>query len=425
MRAVKLGRQIRQFSVITVLIGFVSYAFNFVTARVLAPSDAARVMTLWTVMNLCLLIVQFPIELYGPRLLRSLAEREKQRYFDSIVLVYIAATSMTTFLLFCLYYIFRYQINYLEVGVFALLIASSSLFQMFRALNIARENLTSLMKSAALLSIGSFFPFLLVLFFDINSAAGPLLATAFGFTLASFMSKGLTDITRQRVTSIFRDRQSYLQVFSFHEIGALSLSNMVVLLLVPGGTLFTGFVGLGTDDTVVYLGSMALALIPMTILNSTTTPVYLRTISLFSEKKMSELRALFFKSALVYLLISALIISAFWLVGEKLLHAFLGSKYQYSQSIFMFSSITVCVSFVGSMPRLFLMAMGKTKQTYKPLIVTVVLYLSLVLSIRNGAIGIYVASISSSLFIFTTTLFILSKNYRLLAARNCSTGTPT
>ena len=417
MRTVKLGTQIRQVSVITVLIGFVSYAFNFVTARVLEPDNAARVMTLWTVINLCLLVVQFPIELYGPRLLRSLAEQEKQRYFDSVVLVYIAATSIITFLLFCFYYIFRYQIDYLEVGVFALLIATSSLFQMFRTINIARENLTSLVKSAAFLCAGSFFSFLLVFFLDVDSAVGPLLAAAFGFTLASFMSKGFTDASRTSVYLIFRERKSYLQVFSFQEIGALSLSNMVSLLLVPGGTVFTGIVGLNTDETVVYLGSMALALIPVTILNSTTMPIYLRAINLFSENKMKQLRVLFFKSALIYFSISALIISVFWLAGEKLLLAFLGSNYQYSQSIFVFSSITVCVSFVGSMPRLFLMAMGRTQETYKPLIMTVVLYLSLVLLIRNGAVGLFVASISSSLFISITTLFILYKNSRQLSAR--------
>jgi O-antigen/teichoic acid export membrane protein len=273
--------------------------------------------------------------------------------------------------------------------------------------------------------VGSFFSFLLVFFLDVDSAVGPLLAAAFGFTLANFMSKGFTDATRTRVSSIIRERKSYLQVFSFQEIGALSLSNMVSLLLVPGGTVFTGIVGLTTDETVVYLGSIALALIPMTILNSTTTPVYLRAISLFSEKKMRQLRVLFFKAASVYFTISVIVVLSFWLVGEKLLLAFLGSNYQYSQSVFVFSSVTVCVSFVGSMPRLFLMAMGKTTEAYKPLMLTVVLYLSLVLSIRNGTLGIYVASISSSLFICTTTLIILHKNYRLLSARTSLTGTPT
>jgi O-antigen/teichoic acid export membrane protein len=280
---------------------------------------------------------------------------------------------------------------------------------MFRTINIARENLTSLVKSAAFLCAGSFFSFLLVFFLDVDSAVGPLLAAAFGFTLASFMSKGFTDASRTSVYLIFRERKSYLQVFSFQEIGALSLSNMVSLLLVPGGTVFTGIVGLDTGETVVYLGSMALALIPMTILNSTTMPIYLRAINLFSENRMKQFRVLFFKSALI--------ISAFWLAGEKLLLAFLGSNYQYSQSIFVFSSITVCISFVGSMPRLFLMAMGRTQETYKPLIMTIVLYLALVFSIRNGAVGLFVASISSSLFVSITTLFILYKNSRQLSAR--------
>ena len=181
--------------------------------------------------------------------------------------------------------------------------------------------------------------------------------------------------------------------------------------------MFTGIVGLNSDETVIYLGSMALALVPMTILNSTTMPIYLRAINLFSEKKMAKFRALFFKSTLVYSSIGVLIISSFWLVGEKLLLAFLGSNYQYSRSIFVFSSITVCVSFVGSMPRLFLMAMGKTKETYKPLLMTMVLYLTLVLSIRNGTVGLFVASISSSLFVSITTLFILYKHSRQLSAR--------
>ena len=417
MKAVNLGTQIRQISTITILIGFVSYAFNFVVARVLIPDDAARIMTSWTVINLALLIVQFPLELYGPRLLRSMAEQERQNFFDSLVIIYIGATAVITFLLFFIYYSLRYNIEAIEIAAFGVLIASSSLFQMFRTINIAKENLKSLVRSSIFLACGSFFFFSLVFFLDVNSAQGPLLATTFGFSLAGLMNVQRVDITRTKVKSIIENRHSFLKIFSFQEVGALSLSNLVSLLLVPGGAVFTGIVGLTTKETVVYLGSMSLALIPMTILNSTTMPIYLRAINLFNEKNIDQFKTLFIKSALVYCLLSLSIILSFWLVGEVLLRAFLGDSYQYSQLVFVFSSIVVCTSFVGSLPRTFLMAMSKTRQTYRPLLLTVVLYLALVLTIKNGHLGLFTASIGSSLFISIATYFLLHKNIRLLKVR--------
>jgi O-antigen/teichoic acid export membrane protein len=414
MKAVNLGTQIRQITVVTVLIGFVSYAFNFVVARLLSPDDAAKTMTSWTVINLCLLIIQFPIELYAPRLLRSMAEREQQKYFDSLVLVYIAGTSVLTFLLFLSYYSTRYGINATEIGVFAILIASSSLFQMFRTINIARENLANLARSAIVLSVVSFCLFVMIYLRDINSATAPLLVTAFGFIVAAIMNLRLTDISRHKLRMMFQHRVEYLETFSFREIGALSLSNLVSLLLVPGGAVFTGLVGLTTAETVVYLGSTALAVIPVTVLNSTTMPIYLRAINLFSERNIAQFRVLFIKASAAYVAISGAIVFSFWLVGERMLLIFIGDKYQYSAMVFTFSSIAVCVSFAGSLPRIFLMAMGKTKQTYKPLLATIVLYLALVFSIRNGHVGLFTASIASSLFVSSVTFLLFQKNIRHL-----------
>jgi O-antigen/teichoic acid export membrane protein len=417
MKAVHLGTQIRQISIITVLVGFVSYAFNFVVARVLIPDDAARVMTSWTVINLSLLIIQFPLELYGPRLLRSMAEQEKQEHFDTLVLLYIGATSVISFVLFLFYYGLRYRIEVLEVGVFGVLIASFSLFQLFRTINIAKENLRGLVRSSIFLAFGSLCFFSLVFFLDITSTNGPLLAVTLGFTWAGLINVQLTDITLAKVKLIFQNRDSFLEIFSFREIGALSLSNLVSLLLVPGGAIFTGIVGLTTEETVVYLGSMSLALIPMTILNSTTMPIYLRAINLFTEKKMTQFRILFVKSALVYSVMSLSVVVSFWLVGEKVLLAFLGDSYQYSQSVFVFSSVAVCLSFVGSLPRLFLMAMNKTRQIYGLLMLTLLLYLVLVLLIRNGHVGLFVASIGSSVFISTTTFFKMHQNIQFFSRK--------
>jgi O-antigen/teichoic acid export membrane protein len=412
MKAINLGTQIRQISVVTVLIGFVSYAFNFVIARLLTPDDAARIMTSWTVINLSLLIVQFPLELYAPRLLRSMAERGQHKHFDSLVLLYICGTSVLTFVLFLGYYTARYGNNPTEVSVFAFLIASISLFQMFRTINIARENLARLLQSALVLSLTSFCSYAVVFLRDIHSAKGPLLSAAFGFTAAGFMNIRLTDITLNKINAIFSKRVAYLETFSFKEIGALSLSNLVSLLLVPGGAVFTGVVGLTTAETVIYLGSTALALIPITVLNSTTMPIYLRAINLFSEKNIVQLRVLFIRTAFAYLALSVTIVFLFWLVGERLLLIFIGDKYQYSQMVFTLSSIAVCVAFTGSISRLFLMAMGKTNQTFKPLLLTVVLYLILVFSIRNGFIGLFAASFASALFISATTFLLLQQAIR-------------
>jgi O-antigen/teichoic acid export membrane protein len=417
MRTVKIGTQIRQVTVFTVLIGFVSYAFNFVTARLLTPDHAAKTMTSWTVINLFLLIIQFPIELYAPRLLRSMSERQQNKLFDSLVLVYVVATSVLTLLLFLSYYSARYGFNAMETCIFTILIVSLSLFQIFRAINIAREELANLVRSALVLSFISFCLFVLILFLDINSTSGPLLATALGFTVAAIVNVRRTDITLHSLKMLFQNRVACLEIFSMKEIGALSLSNFVSLLLVSGGAVFTGVVGLSTRETVVYLGSIALALIPITVLHSTTTPVYLRAIKLFSEGNFIQIRALFVKTASVYFALSVAIVFMFWLVGEKLLLMFIGDRYQHSEMVLTLSSIAVCVAFAGSLPRIFLMAMGETRQTYKPLLSTAVLYITLIFSVRSGHVGLFTASIASSLLVSTVTFLMFQRNIRHLVVQ--------
>jgi hypothetical protein len=96
---------------------------------------------------------------------------------------------------------------------------------------------------------------------------------------------------------------------------------------------------------------------------------------------------------------------------------FIGDKYQYSAMVFTLSSIAVCVSLAGSLPRIFLMAMGKTKQTYEPLLATIVLYLALIFFIRNGHVGLFTASIASSLFVSIMTFLLFQKNIRHLAVQ--------
>lgn len=416
MKIVSLGTQIRQITLVTVLIGFVSYAFNFVVARLLLPDDAARVMTSWTVINLCLLIVQFPLELYGPRLLRTMSERQRATHFDSLVLIYTAATAILTASFYVFYYLIRYNTHFVEIGVFVLLIVSSSIFQMFRTINIARENLAQLVRSAVFLSTSAFFGFLLIFLFDIHLVEGPLLATIFGFTFAALFNFHRIDIAATKIKAIVQHSGPYRDVFSFKEVAALSLSNLVSLILVPGGAIFTGVVGLTTEETVVYLGSIALALIPITVLNSTTMPVYLRAINLHSEKNLQQFKFLFIKTAASYFLLGLGIVVSFSIIGEKLLLSFIGNKYDYSQTVFIWSAVAVCASFVGSIPRVFLMAIGKTTQTYKPLILTVCLYVGLVLSVRNGYVGLFSSSISGSVFISFATLFLLRKNIHSMAS---------
>lgn len=412
MKIVSLGTQIRQITLITVFIGFVSYAFNFVVARLLLPDDAARVMTSWTVINLCLVIVQFPLELYGPRLLRTMAERELQTHFDSLVLIYVTVTSIFSAFVYICYYLIRYNTQFVELIVFVLLIVSSSMFQMFRTINIARENLAQLVRSAVILSTSASVGFLFTFAFDFHFVEGPLLSTIFGFAISAIISIRKTDVTTRKIKSIFQQSHLYREIFSFKEVAALSLSNLVSLILVPGGAVFTGVVGLSTEETVVYLGSISLALIPITILNSTTMPVYLRAIKLHSEKNMQKFKFLFIKTTGTYFLLGIGIVISFSIIGEKLLLSFIGNKYGYSQIVFIWSAIAVCMSFVSSIPRIFLMAIGKTTQTYKPLILTVSLYVGLVLTVRNGYVGLLCSSISGSVFIWLATLFLLRKNIR-------------
>jgi O-antigen/teichoic acid export membrane protein len=232
--------------------------------------------------------------------------------------------------------------------------------------------------------------------------------------VAAIMNIRRLDITLHNLKVLFQQRATFFEIFSFREIGALSLSNFVSLLLVSGGAVFTGVVGLSTKETVVYLGSVSLALIPITVLHSTTTPVYLRAIKLFSEENFIQIKALFVKTASVYFAFSVGIVFMFWLVGERLLLMFIGDKYQHSEMVLTISSIAVCLAFSGSLPRTFLMAMGNTRQTYKPLLFTVVLYMVSIFFVRSGHLGLFVASIASSLFVSIVTFLIFQRNVRRL-----------
>ena len=130
-----LSKQLRLITYATIFMGIVSYGFTAIAARNLSTQDAARLLVIWTFINILFLVFQFPVESYSPRLEIEVSENKLTRAnLEIFIASYCLITAGLTVGVIYLVYAARYGDHISEIIAISSLILSMSLFFISRAM---------------------------------------------------------------------------------------------------------------------------------------------------------------------------------------------------------------------------------------------------------------------------------------------------
>jgi hypothetical protein len=416
MKTKTLSTQLRLVTYLTIFMGIVSYGFTAVAARDLPTQSAVRLLVIWTLLNILLLIFQFPIESYAPRLETEISENKLTRESAEVFISsYCLITAGLTALIVSVVYMAKYSDQITELIAINLLILSMSLFFTSRAIYIGRGDLKSAVKLVGRLTLITLVSLVTYRFYNIKSIQG-LVST---FTLSYFLAATLDGyLTKQSWVKKFRPgkvRSSLRQgARHFIELNALMFTNAVSLLLLNGGVTLGAFVGVNDEAMITYIGLISLAMVPFSILNSATLAILLSNIEHVRNKQYLLFIGLFRRSALVYLGLIIVFATGAVVFSEKALEIFLGQRYDLdrTQSFWIFTSVGLAV--LSALPRFLLTSLGVLKKSARALILTVITYASVLVLIREGVDGLNAASIVASLLLFVLSTSVLLRESKVL-----------
>ncbi len=401
----------------TIFMGIVSYGFTAITARNLETSDAARLLVIWTLLNILLLIFQFPIETYSPRFEIVITEEKITREnLESFIASYCLITGALTMSVISIVYTARFSDKITELIAINSLILSMSIFFIARSIYFGQGNLKALAKLVTLLAVIVLVGLTIYTICGIESAEVLIMLFSSSYILAAIFDSYSNSESWVKKFRLYGTLGSMRAGASFFvELKALMLANMVSLLLLTGGVTLGAFVGVKDEAMITYIGLISLAMVPFSILNSATSAILLRNIEHVRNKQYFQFVRLFKRSALVYLGLVIVFSFGAFLLSSKALEIFLGGKYNLDriQSFWIFTSVGLAV--LAALPIFLLTSLGVLKKAIPGLILTVITYLSVLWIIRSGVDGLNAASIVASLLLFSLSTYVLLRESKVLA----------
>ena len=411
-----LSKQLRFITYTTVFMGIVSYGFTAIATRNLPTTDAARLLVIWTFLNILLLIFQFPIESYAPRLEIEVSENKMTRAnLEIFIASYCLMTAVLAISVISVVYLTRYSNHITELIAVNSLILSMSLFFIGRAIFVGQGDLKAVARLVGLLAFIVLIGLSIYVISDINSVEFLVNLFSLSYLLAAFLDAYSNNeswtkkIRRGELKNAVKAGSR-----SFVELNALMLTNAVSLLLLTGGVTLGEYVGVKDEAMIVYIGLISLAMIPFSILNSATLAILLSNIEHVRNKHYLKFIRLFRRSALVYGGLIVIFSIGALLFSPLALEIFLGQEYDLNrtQSFWIFASVGLAV--LSALPRFLLTSLGVLKKSTPALIATVVTYVAVLMVMRNGVDGLNGASIIASLLLFLLSTSVLLRESKVL-----------
>lgn len=416
MKTKTLSKQLRLVTYLTIFMGIVSYGFTAVAARDLPTQSAVRLLVIWTLLNILLLIFQFPIESYAPRLEIEISENKLTRETAEVFISsYCLITAGLTALIVSVVYMAKYSDRVTELIAINFLILSMSLLFTSRAIYIGRGDLKSAVKLVGRLTLITLVGLVIYRFCNIKSIEGLVSTFTLSYLLAATLDAYLTKQSWVEKFRLGKMRSSLRQgARHFIELNALMFTNAVSLLLLNGGVTLGAFVGVNDEAMITYIGLISLAMVPFSILNSATLAILLSNIEHVQNRQYLLFIGLFRRSSLVYLGLILVFATGAVIFSEKALEIFLGQRYDLdrTQSFWIFTSVGLAV--LSALPRFLLTSLGVLKKSARALILTVITYASVLVLIREGVDGLNAASIVASLLLFILSTSVLLRESKVL-----------
>jgi O-antigen/teichoic acid export membrane protein len=198
------------------------------------------------------------------------------------------------------------------------------------------------------------------------------------------------------------------------EIISLSTSSFVSILLISGGSFFTGYVNLSEGEVVVYLGTISIVMIPLSILNSSGMAIHLRGIKLVGQNDKKRFHQLFYSAFFGYLFGVVAVSGVIYVFGERIMRLYLGSKYTFDKTELVLISVSIGFAIITALPRTLMSSLGRTSKLLVPSVLTVAVYFLVLLTYKNHIEALCFASILGSVTIFSLSTISFFQHAKFL-----------
>ena len=394
-------------SILTASLAATSYGLIATLTRLFSSEEVADLLVLWTSINIAILVCQFPIEAYAPKLLTELKSTGEENLLSPMIAAFIMAIGV---ILACGSVAVSLLVNpslLMEVIAVAVFILTQSVFLWQRALLFSRGDFSLLVqKSFIVLGSAAVF-FSLLLLVDVQQPFWTFYAIALSYFLPIvFRSRG--DCQRLwAMRNDYRQAVARLRTRSARiELSSLMFTNTVSLLLLNGGVIMANALGADDKALVTYSSTISLTLVPFMMLNSLTFPILLQGVRQVEGGDLHGFRRSYWRTISFFTASVLVVAVALAFVGNTALAVFVGSEYQASRLHFFWVSIASGTVVITGVPRLLMVALGRISPFNKFLVSSLLVYFGVVFLTTDTIAAVISASILASvpLLIFGTSV---------------------
>lgn len=362
----------------------------------------------WAFVNLLVLSLMVPTEIFAPRLVADFADRGLNVEDGLLVLVrYGVIVWFGSSVALFVYEFLRagFDINTFAGPLFAAGCISSSIF---RSAAISIDDFNLYFKISFLSACMSCVLLSFVLVSDLPSGmwSGPLVAVGLGSILTMIYRPLRRLLPPFRRIGFRRFSQS---LEPLEPVKGLIVATFVSLAIENLGVIIGRWLRVNESQVVGYSTAISLVLAPLVLLNSFTPPLLTRATHLAVNGEMAAFRSLFRKSVCAYLLVVCVLAAVFCVLGNLAIGLYVGSQYELPVRALLALAVGVGMMTVNVLPRVFATSSGHTRGHTRIWLLSLLAYvLALALPISPIAKISLAPSIAALLvFVFSTALLEL------------------
>lgn len=395
--------------VTTVTLAAVSSLFNLTVARLFESDSASKIFSLWTFVNILILVFQAPIEI----IVAKFSEPRKDISSRTISFYYFLISSLLIIGLSSLFGLLSLELDFQSLFAISFFIAMHSTFFWARTIFFSGGAFNDLMRAALVVLIFSSSVYFVCLLFQVPHPATVLFGVgiAYGIPL-------LRDSTPRLPfnRSLFKQVNSFLSFLTRKDVASalssLIFGNFVSLIILTGGVVLAPLLEMRSEQIVAYSAMISLAMIPYLILNGLLLPIVHRAISQYRDGLHHAIFGFIYKTTLFFAIFVVVVSLLLSVIGAHLVGFMFGQIYIEYTSMFFWVSIATGLAVVSGLPRMILAATVSNWIFNFLLFVALSLFVIVSMTVSTPLLAVVLGTAMSSVLLLTGGVVLLSLSLR-------------
>jgi O-antigen/teichoic acid export membrane protein len=400
-----------------ICVGVLSVLMPVVGARVLEAPELSMLLSSWALVNTIQFGLLTPIENFAPRYRSSaLSQGHSDRRIANFLTRYaLAASGVAAFIMLMFLLVVKEKSSNQFIIGSLFFILSNGLLASQRSLLIAQGKFRSILRKNMIVAFVGVAGFALIVTTSWSYAGAVYLA--FGAANAAGYLMERFDKANTRVDNDFeipanpiKTETKSFERTQLTRLGVLSLTTISALLLTNGTIIASKMWHVNSKFIVAYSAALNIALVLYVLLNSITPPIYNKALIYFEDGSLQELKRLFMKSLLGFMIATLGISLSLGAIGPWVLKIYIGSTYAISNREFLLIAFGEGLATLTVIPKVFLIAINRDRKLFPIWISGVCVFILLFFEISDKRLSMLVVPIAAASVIVALATIIFFKS---------------